>query len=482
MIDNRKVIKGLSSQTIVTIVMGVLSILTFSIFTRLLSQEIFGYFASLNAILFIFQSFSQAGLGSAVIQKKDCSEEYFSTAFTLSVIISVLFAVVLFFTSAPLARLVADDTITNPLRILSVLLVLGSVESVGRAALMRKLQFMRYGLYQIISYVISYAIGIYLAFKGAGLYSLVIAAILNNILICGFIYLLSVRIPRLVIYRSDAKSMFSFGGWLTASVLVNQSTQQLDKLVLGKWLSISALGAYSRPATFVSTISDRINGIFDTVLFPILSSYQDDTAKIKEVYQKSIVLLNIFSTALASIFFFNAELIIKIFFGHDWLSLVPVLRIIAVGVIFMVDQRLVDCFFRSLSLVKENFFLRLICMVIMLIALYIGARHGIIATAISVVVANLISILIKISYLTIKIDVQLRDVLNSFAISIKPMLPIFVAGVIYLICFDTTMTLTNILWAIIMFAMFVVEFFVFPRFVSEDYYNMVRPYLGKFLK
>ena len=66
-----KLLKGMSSQTIVTIVMGVLNIVVFSIMSRLLSKEVFGYYAALWAVVTIFQGISEAGLGSAVIQKKN---------------------------------------------------------------------------------------------------------------------------------------------------------------------------------------------------------------------------------------------------------------------------------------------------------------------------------------------------------------------------------------------------------------------------
>lgn len=478
-IDRKTVVSGLSSQALITFVMGVLSILSFSLFTRLLTQEIFGYFASLNAILIVFQAFSQAGLGAAVIQKQDCSKEYFSTAFTISILISTLLAVILFFSAKFWANLVSDDTITNPLRLLSILLILGSIESVGRAALMRKLQFSRYGLYQIISYVLSYALGIYLAYKGLGLYSLIVASIMNNLLICLLIFILGVSVPRFSIHKNDAKEIFSFGGWLTASVLVNQLTQQLDKLVLGKWLSVTALGAYSRPSSFIGTIADKINGIFDTVLFPILSSIQDDMEQVRKTYLQSISLLNIFSSVMAAAFFFNAELLIYIFFGKDWLNLVPVFRIISIGVAFMINQRMVDCFFRSLALVKQNFILRVICIVIMTVSLYLGARWGLEATAWCVVIANIISIIIKMIYLSVKIKVNLAQLACAYIKSLKSLMPIVILGSIYLLMFDTLNISNAIAYFVIFCLVIFIEFICFPGFVSDEYKELVRPYVLK---
>lgn len=480
--NQKDLVKGVSSQTLITIAVGVLNIVSFAFFSRLLSKEVFGYFAALNAVITVFQGISEAGLGSAVIQRKDYSQNYFSTAFTLSLIISLFLSVLLFVLAGPLSLLVSDETLINPLRIISILLVFNSIDSIGRAAMMRKLDFLRYGLIQIISYVLSYGIGIYLAYKGFGLYSLVAAAVLNAVFTCILIFSSDVKIPRLHIDRKDCKQIVSFGGWLTASVLVNQLTQQLDKLVLSKWLSVVQLGAYSRPSGFIGTISDRFNGIFDTVLFPILSKIQDDKSKIKSSFLEAISLLNSFSVVMAAVFFFNAELIIQIFFGNEWLDITYVFRIISVGVVLMIDARLMDCFFRSLALVKLNFYLRLICMFIMLGALYIGSTYGIVGVAYSVVIANTMAIIIKMTVLCRHIEISVVSVLKVFFSSLKPSLLLCLVGVIYIFISDRMSFLENLLFASVFGVCVFVEFILYPQLVSKRYVQLITPYRNKMLK
>lgn len=480
--NQKDLVKGVSSQTLITIALGVLNVISFAFFSRLLSKEVFGYFAALNAVITVFQGVSEAGLGSAVIQRKDYSQKYFSTAFTLSLIISLILAVLLFILSRPLSLLVSDETLINPLRIISVLLVFNSIDSIGRAAMMRKLEFLRYGIIQIVSYIFSYGIGIYLAFKGFGLYSLVAAAVLNAIFTCILIFSSDVKIPKLYIDRKDCKQIVSFGGWLTASVLVNQLTQQLDKLVLSKWLSVTQLGAYSRPSGFIGTISDRFNGIFDTVLFPILSKIQDDKSKIKTSFLEAISLLNSFSVVLAGVFFFNAELIIQIFFGNEWLDITYVFRIISIGVVLMIDARLMDCYFRSLALVKLNFYLRFICMFIMLAALYIGSQNGIVGVAYSVVAANTIAIILKMTVLCRHIGVPVLSVLKVFCTSLKPVLLLCFVGVIYFYISDRSSFYVNLIFAFVFGICVFVEFILFPQLISKRYVQIIMPYRDKLLK
>ena len=88
--NTSKAIKGMSSQTLVTIVLGVVEIVAFSIMSRLLTQEDFGYYAAITAVTVVFASFSETGIGAAIIQRKEINQRYIDNAFTLSFIFGAI--------------------------------------------------------------------------------------------------------------------------------------------------------------------------------------------------------------------------------------------------------------------------------------------------------------------------------------------------------------------------------------------------------
>lgn len=468
--------KGISIQTLVTFVMGVMEIVVFAVMSRLLSKTDFGYYATLTAIVSIFASVSEAGLGSAVIQKKESSQRHLGTAFTLSVILGLSAAILLAFTAPLLARLVADDTIILPMRLMSVMLFLNSIISIGRGILMRKLKFLTVGVISIVAYAVSSIIGIVMALHGMGLYAVVCANVLN-VLIGALLYLFSpeVKIPKLAIYKQETKEVVSFSGWLTLGVILNNITQQVDKLLLPRLASVTLLGAYNRPAGFVNTITDKINGIFDTVLFPMLSGLQDDKQKVELVFNKAVSLLNSFSVVLAAIFFFNAELIITLFFGTNWLDLVPILRIIAVSSIFLIDGRLVDCFFRSLGLVKLGFQLRVVGAVVSFAAVVIGVRFGIAGVAIALLIANVSIILLKVVVLAIRIDANVWGVLSRLLVAMKSSIPLAVVGVPFVLLVSSPSLLVQGGFALLFACVIVYEFLCQPHWIGLEYVNTVYP-------
>lgn len=469
--------KGISTQTIITLVMGVMEVVVFAIISRLLSKTDFGYYAAISGIIAIFMSISEAGLGSAIIQKKNASGEFISTAFSWSMIIG-LFVTMLVFTLAPtLATLIADDTLTIPLRMMAITILFHSIISVGNGILYRKLSFKTVGLISIISYFTASVVSIIMAAKGMGLIAVVALPIVNSVV---YILLLAfcVKFPKLFIRRQETKEIISYGGWLTLGVIVNNLTHQLDKLLLPKWMSVATLGAYNRPAGFVSSISNKINSIFDTVLFPMLSDLQQDASRVKNILLKSVSLLNCFSVILAAIFFFNAHLIISIFFGVQWLDMVPVLQIISLSVIFNVNGRLVDCFFRSLAFVKIGFFLRVTSAIVTFTCIYIGSKFGVSGVALSIVIANVINILTKVVVLAIKTRVSVVDVFRKMVVSWKVVLPILIIGVPFLMIGSHTW-LINIIFALIFAVVVIAEFTFYPQFVGSEYVTTAYPMVEK---
>ena len=406
--------KGVSIQTVITIILGILEILVFAIISRLLSKTDFGYFAAITGVITIFMSISEAGIGASIIQKKDASKEFLSTAFTWSTIIGVIISLIILLCAPLIATTIADDTLTLPLRIMSVTILFHSIISVGNGVLYRQLDFKKVGIIRIVSYLIASIVSIIMALRGCGLYSIVAQPIISTI-ISVLLLLKYVEFPKFSIYKKETKEIISYSGWLTLGVIFNNITQQLDRLLLPRWISVETLGAYNRPAGFVSTISMKINGIFDTVLFPILSDLQNDKSRVKDILLMATSLLNSFSIILFAIFFFNAELIITIFFGEQWLDLTAILQIISISLIFNINGRLVDCFFRSLAYVKLGFTLRVIEASITFYSIYIGSGYGIVGVATAIVIANIMSILLKMCCLTIKTNVSfIRILLNIF--------------------------------------------------------------------
>ena len=409
----QKALKGMSSQTLVTIVLGVVEVVSFSVMSRLLTQEDFGYFAAISAIVVVFECFSTACIGSAIIQKKNASAQYINVAFTISLILGVTIMLIMMATAKPIARVIADESMFYPLLLMAITLPMHCLTNINTSLMHKRLEFLKVGLISLISMVITTIVAIVLAYRGFGYYAIITKGVLGAVitLILSFVFVKTKY--RFELEKKSAIDIFSFSGWLTISVFLRNMATQLDRLLMGNLLSVSMLGAYNRPKEFIIQISSKLNGIFDTALFPVLSDIQDNDIKIKSAYRRSLYYMNIFSLLLASSFIFNSELIIRIFFGKEWMSIQTTFVIISLSLIFNIDGRLADCFFRSLGWTKQQFYFRILELLLSVFGIFICSRWGINGIAMSVLWVNIIVIFIKNAYIVNRLGLSASDFITT---------------------------------------------------------------------
>ncbi len=235
---------------------------------------------------------------------------------------------------------------------------------------------------------------------------------------------------RIIIVRKYIRDIIGYGGWLTAGVLVRNVTNEIDKVVIGRFLPIADLGAINRPSGFVSRISSQVNGVFDTVLFPILSSIQHDKSRITRGYLKIVSLIICLSLVLGGSIALGAKIVIDIFFGSQWEHLEPILIIFALSMMLHGFSRVSDSFFRSLGIVKRYFWARQINCVIMLIFVIIGCQFGILAVAIAMASGTLASCIIKYFMQRPRVGVKTSTLLKTVGRHAAWLISLFVACLI----------------------------------------------------
>ncbi len=474
--DNRnKVYKGMSVQTVITITLGLLGITYFSIMSRLLSKEDFGYFAIITAVTSVLSSLSEAGLGSAVIQHKEADSEYIQTAWSLSFILGMFFCVVLFCSSGLISSLMLNSyVLTAGFQIMSFSLIFYAINSVGRAVIIKKLNFFKYGVYDIIAYTLSALIGVILAYQSMGFYAVIVAMLLHQVFLGILVLFANKHLVAIKIKKKYIGQIVGYGGWLTGSVIVRNITSEADKLITTHWIPVSILGAYNRPVGLIEQITGNINGIFDTILFPILSGINDDMNKVNTAYIKSVSLMVLFSLIVTGLFILGSDFIILIFLGKEWLYLTDIFQIVSLMIVFLGYDKIADCFFRSLGIVKHYFFVRCCIMVLTCICMFIGCQYGIVGLAIGLVASKVFSDLVKIIFLSFKISIN-RIILYKTIIQ-----SCFLPSVLLVFCFVLKNILPNgFVIALLFYCMSVLLLAVFKpyllgRVFYEDVYTVVR--------
>lgn len=477
--NTNKALKGMSSQALVTILTGVMEVVSFSVMSRVLSKEDFGLYAAINAIVLVFASISENGIGSAVIQKKEISARYIGNAFTLSIIFGFISMTILVVTMLMIPDSIVSAQMKFPIILMSITLLLNSASSVFCSILRRKLQFFQIGAVLLVSLVITTIVAVILALKGFGYYAIVTKAMLGSMISCILFFFLSKTKYNLMIDIATFKSIFGFSGWLMASAFFRDLSKQIDKLIMPRVLSISELGAYTRPKDFLNTFSGKINGIFDGALFPILSSIQDNNIALANAYKRSLYSMNLFSLLLALAFATNAELLLRIFFGEEWLYLAPVFEVFSLLVFFNADGRIADCYIRSLGKTKVQFYFRIVEFLAKAFGVLVGYHWGLLGVAIGTTLMECLLKLIKVIYAGSLVSISKQTIFLILLQSCRTsmiLVPLCIIGHIFI---------TNgILGEFINLSIFVISTIVLllfcPNIVGKEYKDDLFPTVKSF--
>ena len=373
----KRVLSGLLWKFMERIGMQGINFIVQIILARILLPEDYGVIALITIFIVIADVFVHSGLTSALIQKKEADELDFSSVFYLSLFISILLYIVLFIAAPIIAVFYSEPQLIPVLRILSLTLFFGVLNSVQGAVVSRTMQFKRFFYSSLGGIIASGIIGISMAYMGYGVWALVWQQLSSNFFISIVLWFTVKWRPKLMFSPSRLKDLFTFGWKLLISSLIDTIYNNIYGLVIGRVYSSEMLAYYKKGGQFPHIIVSNVNGSILSVLFPALSSVQGDRKRMKAMVRRSIVTSSFLIFPAMSGLIVCAELIIKIILTDKWLPAVPFMQIICISYalwpIHTVNLQAINALGRSDIFLK----LELIKKIIGVSVLCISIKYGI---------------------------------------------------------------------------------------------------------
>ena len=297
------------------------------ILARILDPEHYGELSLMIIFITLANVFIQTGFNTSLIQNKEVTEEDYSSVLWISLAISVLLYLVIFFAAPVIAAYYRMPNIVWPLRGLSLVLLPGALNSVQLAKVGREMDFKKVFYSNVLGIVVAGAVGIATALLGGGLWALVVQNLLNVTVACLVMFVTLSWRPRLVCNLKRVAVLFRFGWKLLVSTLLNTLEESLYGLVIGKKYDSDTLAYYNRGMQFPQFIINAICGSLQSVMLPAMSAEQDDITRVKQLAQTSISLSSYLvfpmMAGLASV----AEPLIRLLLTEKWLPAVPYLQV-----------------------------------------------------------------------------------------------------------------------------------------------------------
>jgi Membrane protein involved in the export of O-antigen and teichoic acid len=412
------------SQFIITVILA-----------RLLSPGDFGLLGMITVFTGFATIFNDMGISGALIQKQDTDEKHLSSAFWLNIIIGVILTLLMMAASPLIARFY-DVPQLEPLIIgMSLNYFIASFTIVQQAILTKDMDFKRLAARDIVAVIAGGLVGITLAYRGFGVWSLVYQSITFTLMNVILLWTVSPWRPKFIFSKEAILDIFKFSANLTGFSIVNFFGRNVDYLLIGKFLGAEALGFYTLAYKLMMVPLQNISWVISRVMFPAYSKIQNNLIKLGDTYLKTVKAVSLVTFPMMFILFVVAPEFVVFIFGPQWEPTVIIIRVLCICGAMQSIGVLSSTIYQSLNETRTQFRLQLAATLIVTVAVIAGLNFGIKGVALFYtlqyliwfninyfVVLKLLNLKLRNLYANLKTAFTINAILILILFLIKPLL------------------------------------------------------------
>jgi len=395
------------------------------IMARLLAPKDFGLVGMVTAVIGVFSIFRDFGLSAAAIQRETITKEQSSTLFWINLLVGATLTLLTLATGPFVAAFYHEPRLSGVTAVLATAFVVNAAGIQHFALLERQMRFVTLSIIDISSLLVSTSVGIVLALRGFGYWSLVATAAINPLVYTIGGWLISGWVPGRPSRNTGILSMMRFGGTITLNSLVWYMAINFDRVLLGRFWGVEALGIYGRAYQLVSIPTDNLTGAAGGVVFAALSRLQAQPDRLRSYFLKGYSMVLSLTVPIAFTCAIFGSDIIHIFLGAKWNSAVPIFRLLAPMTLGLATITPLGWLLTSCGSVGRGLRMALVITPVFIAGYSIGLLWGPKGVALGYSTAVILSVVPLMAWAVHGTPVSLRDLLQTIG---RPLLSGIVAA------------------------------------------------------
>ncbi len=362
---------------------------------RLFSPHDYG----LMAIVYIVHSFAEvftlkAGVGAKIIQANEQElESICQTAYWLNWLLCISIFITQCILAYPIAMFYDDRQLIFPICVLSLMYLMLPVFMVQSALIQRENRLKITALCNAAQSIISNLTTICLAFFGLGVWSIVWAMIISTSVWIIISYWNHPWRPSRKFTLYQWRDITGFSSGMLGIELLNKIRLNLDYLIVGRFLSVEALGIYFFAFNAGLGISQNVINAIISALFPYLCEAGENLKQLRKRYFSSLKTMGMVIVPLVLLQSSLAPIYVPIVFGSQWISAIPILVIICLSAIPLTFISATYQLLIAVGKMKLTLQWNVIYTIIFAFALLLAVRWGVLWVAITVLICQVLTLI-----------------------------------------------------------------------------------------
>jgi PST family polysaccharide transporter len=172
------------------------------------------------------------------------------------------------------------------------------------------------------------------------------------------------------------RSMMRFGGTLTLNGMLMFIASNLDKVLLGRFWGVDALGIYGRAYQLINIPTDNLNSTAGGVAFAAMSRLQGEPSRLKSYFLKGYSLVLSLTVPITFTCALFAEDLILVLLGPKWRGAASVFRFLAPSTLAFAILAPMGWLLSSVGMVGRGLKMALVFGPLMVVGYIIGLPYG----------------------------------------------------------------------------------------------------------
>ena len=306
------------------------------VLARTLEPRDFGIYALAFFFLTLSDMSNKLGLDYALIHRQDISGAVLPTHLFSSLACSGLTFAIAGAIAVVLPLFNHEASLSHGLMLLAAFSSVQALGSTSRFLLEKELRFLRVEAVMVTATAVSSLVGILLAWRGWGVWSLFTRDMASMVLVAVGCILASPwrfwdawRAPRRYDFKV-AKWFLRFGAAISVAAFASISLYLFDNFLVGTIVGASALGFYDRAYRFANLPTGLVTRIAARSALPVYAKVQDEREKLSRAFNLTLHLIITLSLPLALVLFATAPEFVRVLLGKRWADSVPLMRLLIV--------------------------------------------------------------------------------------------------------------------------------------------------------